>query len=258
MVCIGILLLTATIRIDQYLLRYRAEHLLSDIRSLELRKSTYADARKVIDRWWDKARQDGPCRQDWCDVEITLTNWTSRHVEFISRTPTRLRIWLGARPAIVDAGIRVRNNLILGKTIGGYIEGPCDDSDGQTFCRTIIAHVRTGARRFIDARHPEYSFYTPSGCEICVDAQVILSPYTSQVDVQRLTDVNFSCITRWSPCETQEDILPTAWTDVQREEALPPYAPANCSETVRALSRELRCVPFATVTRVGEGPQLTV
>jgi hypothetical protein len=261
--CMTVVLLAGVILLDQYLLRRRAEHLLSDIRSLELRKSTYLDARGVIDRWWDEAHQQGPCRADWCDVEISLTDFAWSHAEFLFRTPTRSRIfrWLGARPAIVGASIRVRNDVVLGKAIEEYVGGPCHDFNDQTTCLTVMGHVQTGKRRFIDRRHPEYSFYEPSGCEICVDARVIFSPYANTADVQRLTDVNFGCITQWTPCENEDDILPMAWAQVHSERALPPDVGGSCSGTVRTLSRELGSVPLATVTLVGnieEGPQITV
>ena len=262
-VSVSIFLLAGAIHLDQYLLRRRAELLLSDIRSLELRKSTYADARRVIDRWWDEARQDGPCRPDWCDIKVTITDLAWSHADFNVNTPTRSRIfrWLGARPATVDASIRVRNNAVIGKRIGGYILGPCINSDGQTFCTTIIGRASTGRRRYIDLRHPEYTFYKPSGCEICVEADVIFSAYADPADVRRLTDVNFGCITRWTPCENEEDILPTAWAEAHSEGGPLARTAGTCSETVRALSRELRCLPLASVTRVtnaGEGPQLSV
>jgi hypothetical protein len=53
----SILLLAAAIRVDQYVLRYRAERLQSDIRSLELRKSTFADARRLEGRWFDNTKE---------------------------------------------------------------------------------------------------------------------------------------------------------------------------------------------------------
>lgn len=49
--CGIILISAAAIRVDQYLLRRDAERLLSDLKSLEMRKSTYQDASLVIDRW---------------------------------------------------------------------------------------------------------------------------------------------------------------------------------------------------------------
>jgi len=261
--CLAVLAISLAIHANQYLLRRRAERLQSDIRSLDLRKSTYADARKVMVRWWNDARGQGPCRPDWCDVEITLADFAWSHADFYVNAPTRRRIfgWLGARPATVDAHIRVRDDLVLGKRIGAYVEGPCITSEGQMFCTAISGHVTTGRRLFIDARHPEYTFYAPSGCDgPCVDASVVLSPYASAEDVRRLTDVNFGCITRWAPCENEEDILPTAWREA-RSEGAPPAHIASCSETIRALTRELGCIPLATVAHVadaGEGSQLTL
>ncbi|HEV2398709.1 MAG TPA: hypothetical protein VGS27_17325 [Candidatus Sulfotelmatobacter sp.] len=261
-VVVATALLAGAIRLDQYLLRWRAERLQVDIRSLELRKSTYADARRIINLWWSDAHEKGPCRPDWCDVEISLTDFAWTRGDFIWRTRARFRVflWLGARPAIADASIRVRKNAVTGKTINAHVGGPCHDFDSQTLCLTVIAHAETGEHRFIDPRHPEYSFSKPSGCEYCVDAHVIFSPYADAEDVRRLTDLNFRCITRWRPCETETDILPTAWDQLHREGTLPEIE-NNCSDTVRALSRGLNRLPLASVlavTDIGEGPQLTV
>jgi hypothetical protein len=259
----GVLLLFGSIRLDQYTLRLRAERLLRDIRSLELRKSTYADARRVIDDWSDNAHENGPCRTDWCDIEISFTDFAWKHSDFIFQNTARVRIslWLGARPASVRASISVREGVVIGKSIGAVVGGPCHDFDNQPLCLAVIGQAETGRHRFIDPRHPEYSFHKPDGCEFCVDAHVIFSPYAKPEDVRRLTDVNFACITRWTPCETETDILPTAWKQRQSEEVLPTSAVNNCSEVVRAQSRELGFLPLATVilvTDIGEGPQIMV
>jgi hypothetical protein len=260
---VSFLLPSAIIRLDQYLLRRRAERLLTDIRSLELGKSTYADARRVITRWGSEARQQGLCRADWCDVDIRLADLAGSHAEFIWRTRRRARVflWLGARPAIVDASVRIRSDVVVGKLIEAHVEGPCRDSNDQTFCLTVIGRVQTGGSRYINPRHPEYSIFSPDGCTYCVAPAVIFSPYAIPADVLRLTDINFGCITRWTLCENEQDILPAAWAQRQAERALPAYAGGTCSETIRVLSRELGSVPLATVTsvaNVGEGPQITV
>jgi len=46
--CVIVLILAVGVRVDQYLLRRNAERLLTDLKSLEMRKSTYRDARRVI------------------------------------------------------------------------------------------------------------------------------------------------------------------------------------------------------------------
>lgn len=268
LLCLAVLGLSLGIHADQYLLRRRAERLQSDIRSLDLRKSAYADARKVIEGWWGGAREQGPCRPDWCDVEITL----NRNVPRLWSYPSWLingYLWLGGRSAMVRASVSVRRGVLVGKEIDGYISGVCGRDEGVLFCRTMIGQARTEARlsqartgmpRIVDLRHPEYTFFSPGGCTGCIEAGVIFSAYANSSDVRRLTDINFGCITRWKPCESEQDILPTAWAQVQREGPPPPQV-ASCSETVRALTRDLGCVPLATVTGVtdtGEGLQLKI
>ncbi len=70
--CAIALILAAAIRVDQYLLRRKAERLLADLKSLEMRKSTYQDARQVIDRWDEEMHQEGSCQPSRCDVRISL------------------------------------------------------------------------------------------------------------------------------------------------------------------------------------------
>jgi hypothetical protein len=251
---IFLFLLAAVIRLDHYLLRWRAERLLSDIRSLDLRKSTYVDARNVINRWRDDTRQQGPCRTDWCDVEITLNKNVLDRMTLLWRHPTLITAyrWLGGRPAMIIASIRVRNNVVVRKGIDAYVGGDCSrGDDGQLYCTTMMAHADTGSHGRISPLHPEYGFWTPSGCEICVEATVTFTPYADPDDVRRLTDLNFACITNWRPCETQQDILPTAWKQALSErgngaEGEHPCAPAM----IRVLSREERTVPLAKVTRI--------
>jgi len=62
----------AAIHIQQHILRVRAEHLLEDIRGLELRKSTWADAQRIFTRWGAWGHYDGSCASLSCDYEVTL------------------------------------------------------------------------------------------------------------------------------------------------------------------------------------------
>jgi hypothetical protein len=115
----SILLLAAAIRVDQYVLRYRAERLQSDIRSLELRKSTFADARRLEDRWFDNTKEE-VCRPSWCDLDISLNNTSARHLEFLLNHLAVRAIYhsLGGRVAGAHAFIQVRDNILWGKGIG--------------------------------------------------------------------------------------------------------------------------------------------
>jgi len=103
-----IALLAIAIRLDQYLLRCRGERLQSDMRALELRKSTYADARRIEERWLDDTKE-GVCRPSWCDLQISVKNTGWAHLEFLLNHLTIRAIYhrLGGRVAGTYAFIRV-------------------------------------------------------------------------------------------------------------------------------------------------------
>jgi hypothetical protein len=248
---VTVFLLAGAIRLEQHLLRLRAERLLSEIRSLELRRSTFSDAQRMINEWTSNVRDSGPCRQEWCDVEITLNRNIQDRMDFLWKHPTLTTgyRWLGGRAAMITASIRVRKNLIIGKAIDEYVDGECGRDDrGQIFCVTMMGHVGIRNHGWVSSLHPEYDFWTPSACEICVDATVTFTPYADPEDIRRLTDLNFACITNWHPCETQQDILPSAWKELMSEkDAFRQMERACTPGIIRVISRDLRKIPFAQI-----------
>src|SRR3954453_18631427 len=77
---VAVLIPAGAIRVDQYLLRRKAERLLADLKSLEMRKSTYHDARQVIDRWKDSIGQEGSCQPSRCATKENIEavrNWAA-------------------------------------------------------------------------------------------------------------------------------------------------------------------------------------
>src|SRR5262245_36364983 len=80
----ALLLLTIVIRVQQWRFRYRTEHLLQDIHSLQVRRTTFEEAMDVIERWkawgffFDRYAvgshhlQNGRCTEAQCDFEIRL------------------------------------------------------------------------------------------------------------------------------------------------------------------------------------------
>src|SRR5208283_3910106 len=54
-VAVGILLLIIlALKADAYMLQHRSERLLADVRSLEVRKTTAAEAQRVLQKWQKK------------------------------------------------------------------------------------------------------------------------------------------------------------------------------------------------------------
>lgn len=259
-------LLAGAIRLDQFILRWRAERLQSDIRSLELRKSTYADAHRVMDRWLDESKE-GVCRPSWCDVDISLGNFMWRHGVFFVDHPRAFHTYLrlGGRYSWVLSTIRVREGIVWEKNIQLYvgstsIQGP----DGSRFDLTLIGRVGNNRLDWVSPQHPEYRFGgAGGGCSGCREGFVLFTPFADPADVRRLMDINFDCITRWHPCTEQADILPSAWKEVESEK----LDGGNDNQEIctpamiRVLSREAQHVPLATVIRLkrlSDGVEMTV
>jgi hypothetical protein len=245
-VSLSIFLLAGSIRLDQYLLRRRAEHLLSDVRSLELRKSSYSDARRIIDLWSSEVQQGGPCRQSWCVTEISLENIAWRYARFFSNHQRILELYrrIGGRAALVRASIRVRDNIVWGKSFSVYVDSTyVDDGEGGRFYYTLIGRFGSGSPTDVSYLHPEYAIGRPGGCTGCIEGHVVYTPFADAADIQRLSDVNLACLTQFHPCATQGDIIPSAWKELASEPNRGVIDGFPCTASmIRTLSREYRRV----------------
>jgi len=255
----SILLLAAAIRVDQYVLRYRAERLQSDIRSLELRKSTFADARRLEDRWFDNTKEK-VCRPSWCDLDISLNNTSARHLEFLWNHLAVRAIYhsLGGRVARAGAFIQVRDNILWGKGIGLGIETLETEPDGRRVEYTLGGSIGTHSPFQVWVQHPEYQIGGPTGCTGCRIGWVNFTPFADPRDVLRLTDLNFTCITRWRHCTKQADILPTAWKELEAEIAKGAKDDPNpCTPAIiRSLSRQTHRVELLRVIKLKPDPNV--
>lgn len=244
--CLSLLLLIAGIRLDNDALQRRGERLLVDIRSLELRKSTFSDAQSVADRWISEEEQKRPCQRSWCDTEILLQNVAWRFAGFFGNHQRILSLYrrIGGRAAFVRASIRVRNDIVWGKSFAVYVDSTdVDDGNGGRFYLTLIGSVGSGSPSHISSLHPEYAIGSPDGCTGCIKGHVVYTPFADAADIQRLSDVNLACLTRLHPCATQGDILPSAWKELANEQNRDETAGLPCTASmIRTLSRESRRV----------------
>lgn len=74
MLAVGVVI--AAIPVQQRVLRHRAERLLVDIRSLKLRRSTWADAQQIFVTWGAWGHYEGTCSQQSCSYEINLGDFS--------------------------------------------------------------------------------------------------------------------------------------------------------------------------------------
>ncbi len=257
--CAIVLILAVAIRVDQYLLRRKAERLLADLKSLEMRKSTYQDAQLVIDRWKDSIHQEGLCQPSRCDVQISLYDFYMRHFRFFGDHQRLERVFrvLGGRPAMIDGSIRVRKDFVWGKGIFAMVRSPSARYDGSI---NLGGGAGSGYPYYVSPLHPEYIVHPvekPLGV-VNLGASAVFTPYADPADVKRLMDINFSCLTKWHPCETGADIMPIAWNEAAAEKekrATRNSAAQTCSpDVLRVLGRESRRAVIGEVTRFESYP----
>jgi hypothetical protein len=74
--------LIAVVRIQQYVLRWRAERLLADIREIQMGKSTWADAQRLMHRWGKWGWYEGSCDAKSCDYVIAIRDASHAYSTF--------------------------------------------------------------------------------------------------------------------------------------------------------------------------------
>jgi hypothetical protein len=216
------LVLLAAVQISQRITRRRAEHLLSDIRGLQLERSSWNDAQALMQRWGRWGHYEGTCDADHCDYEIQFdsvgmapgpTATSERFSNLFSRAAEMATTVLNAHLPYVEGGFRLQNNLIIGTwfSLGTTVPG-----GGSLFSRVIGTRDLERYDLWPEKDpHSEYRTVLRSGTMGYFFTEFTAA--TKPEDVEWLTAVNFSCITRWVPCREMGDLLPSAWAKAKVE-----------------------------------------
>lgn len=251
--CASLVITIATSQIGQHIFRRRAESLLKQMQSLELRKTPWREARKSLEPWAAYTKTFSPCDENRCTVEITLdefafhfisTNPVLMHLDdyirwrfrlpyasgafvLVEAVALRLYMALGARPATVNATVGMTYGVISSKgfEVKTLVYPPHSflGARGPDFLLAsaysvsqIDPHVSGNCERQF-ALHPSYIICGPDGCAGCIAGSVSFTADTNLADTQRLMSFNLSCLTRILPCRTQLDIMPNAWSQYLAE-----------------------------------------
>jgi len=218
------IVLLAAVQISQRITRSRAEHLLSDLRGLQLERSSWSDAQALMQRWGKWGHYEGTCDADHCDYGIHFysagrtpepTATSERFVSLFGRSAEKAATIMGAHLTYVEGGFRLQNNLVIGTW---FSLGTDTRSGGELFSRVISTRTRNLEPYDLWPEknpHPDYRTVSRTGILGYFFTQFTAA--TKQEDVEWLTAVNFSCITRWVPCREMGDLLPSAWAKFTAE-----------------------------------------
>ena len=100
---------------------------------------------------------------------------------------------------------------------GGVLEKSSYQLDfGEIFGRaTAVNDFEPYENLNLRLLHPEYWVGSPGACTGCIKFETGYTPLAGREKIRELTDFNFSCITRILPCNTEAEIMPTAWNQYQ-------------------------------------------
>lgn len=218
LVCLGLVaLLAAFIPIQQQILRHRAENLLADVRRIQLRKSTWADAQSIFMRWGAWGDSSGACTKENCTYQIEMLDGLSAFLRsrgsLYQPTLKRTYEFLGGRPVTISVHLRVIDGLIWGKSFKAIVYVPAESAEDDGY--DLIGDAESVSRfspvhGLALALHKNYVVWRPGGCTFCLAVYLNFTPYADNADVDRLMDFNLSCITRRRACRVEREIMPAA------------------------------------------------
>lgn len=222
----ALILLAGTIQVQERILRYRAERLLSDVMSIELRRTKFEQLGPLLESWAGFVHYDVPCSRQHCDFSIQVR--TPNFQYYDSKLYTHMLDFyrlLGGRFEGVIATIKVRNGLVWGERYWIGLEAdPFVDTFDRSSSYELEGEISTTPRanpgRLVWPslrKHPDYQIGWPSVHRGRLGMSVVITPYANPAEIRRLAQFNFSCLTGRSTCRTQEDLMPVAMAEISKE-----------------------------------------
>jgi hypothetical protein len=277
-VLVLVLLLGAFFRIQTYLFRRQAEHLMADFQTLKLRQTKWPAAESLTRKWGKYGHYQGNCNASFCRYTIELANpvitlkvlparaWENRFVWSIASHFSRFCMLLGFRDADVRVTFVVQDSIVARKSAVFIYEvlSSVDANGGYALIATSRATSRLSSDEYLLTssdqltKHPYYTYTRPGGCSFCLMANVSFTPDAPESEMRWLTTFNLACLTNFKPCRDVEDIYPASenWhlyddrpgsaNQVNSEQ---PANPMECRIPVFVLGREAAKIISVTSLR---------
>ncbi|HWF38684.1 MAG TPA: hypothetical protein VG322_09205 [Candidatus Acidoferrales bacterium] len=206
--------------VQNHILRHRAEELLRDMQTIDLRQTTFADVQPIFQHWRNWGNYDGPCTQSRCAFNISLRPFNTRlnEILLLHKKTFDVASFLRYQPAGVGARIIVLDGRVWGEAIFFGVEIWRPYENGNTFTEFVSGEATSVARTQMLARgrhwnvHPEYSISWPTNLKN--EVRFLFTPFADPNDVHRLMALDFSCLTRSKPCLDKKAIMPVALSQV--------------------------------------------
>jgi hypothetical protein len=200
----------------QWMFRRRAQRLLADIKGLELNRSNWSDAQRLMRRWGGWGKWYGDCNAQDCQYSINLNETLPDSPQFVyeggPHIGGRILGHVGLRSTRVSAGFHVAKGVVTNKSFGMEVALPIRDwmtSDGVYWPSLDVGSSESATLRD-DNPHFHASRPNRSFVQRRITLEANFTPEESPEERAALMDFRFDCITRWSPCLSRAEILPRA------------------------------------------------
>ena len=207
----------------QQFLRWRAQHLLGDIRSLSVNRSTWSDAQPFMKKWSRSSVKKTACTAETCTYQVDLLqtlpaflvgspnpgakNWLARAVDHI-----------GLRSAAARAGFTIDHGVVAAKWFGEQVTLPVRDWDSPDGYIPYLSVASTETSQFREhARNQTLLHPNRLAQHVKTYADIAYSPEEEPSEQSALMDFRLNCITQLHPCETEGEILPEAGHMVEEQ-----------------------------------------
>lgn len=269
------------LRIEQYRFRRQAERLLSDVRELELKKASAAQAKVVLRKWgfdeWGQA-PGRPCTADDCTYRLELAPKAAQgHIllnPFNSALSVRPLAWLGLRLTVVHARVRIRGKALTSVSFSVLTAGRGCDGHGRPDC-TLMAYADTNQRgggwssheqpdvklnqsllhpNYLVGAFPEW-LNADTGGNPTVIIWAELSPDANALEVSRFMQFDLSCLTRFLSCR-ERDLMPAVWAQSVEDIRQSPKILTCTSEVSKRVAQLADAIAVVRPTTVDLKPPL--
>lgn len=265
---LSLIILLLVLEARQWLFRAQAEALLEDIKSLELNRSNWSDAQKIMKRWGKWGGWYERCDAGDCSYSIRIRHLSLVDPEFVllegPHIGARALEVVGLRSAEVYAQIHVVHGVITNKGFGLEVALPVSrwiTPGGRFWLKPEIGSTywpSLDAAFFEAAKLRNYSPYTFAGhpnrsfIQRRIRLEASFTPEESAEEQVALTDFRFDCITRWTPCISRAELLPKAEEEFesQQTDLHPP-----CKSIVEFRAREEQDVMLGEIVSVSSSPK---
>jgi hypothetical protein len=205
------------VQIEQRILRSRAERLLADMREMQSHPGTWADAQKIMQRWRPWGLGESYCSPEECFFYVRMVDPVNALLlgNDDGHPKRHWLIWpaqlLGEKFTFIEASLRVNHGIIEESRFRMNFWG---QDEGIAIAVDDLSALDYMTERW---QHPDYYAEKHPWCVGCVRFETGFTPFAGPDKIRELTDFNFSCVTRWLSCTTEEDVMPSAWRLYQEE-----------------------------------------